>query len=260
MSLLSTIVDLGKSAVKAISGNSVGSTLAKTAALGFALNAVNKSLNKQNTKPSAADSSRAARENRVQQSPNSQHSVPVVYGSAFVGSIVTDAVLANDNKTMFFVMTICEKTGRLFSNNQASAFSFLEVYWDGAKINFQSDGITVASIVDEDGVTSVDPAGLIKIYCYAGNSTTPVVPIGFVNNNLLPAYSIMPGWTTNHTMNDLVFAVVRVDYNAEKQITGLGEISFKIQNSMDLPGDVLYDYITSTRYGAGIEESEIYTQ
>jgi hypothetical protein len=32
---------------------------------------------------------------------------------------------------------------------------------------------------------------------------------------------------------------------------------FKIQNSMTLPGDCIYDYMTNTRYGAGIDPAEI---
>jgi hypothetical protein len=32
-----------------------------------------------------------------------------------------------------------------------------------------------------------------------------------------------------------------------------------MKNTMTLPGDVLYDYMTNTRYGAGIPEAEIKT-
>ena len=70
----------------------------------------------------------------------------------------------------------------------------------------------------------------------------------------------MPNWASaTHAMNDLLFAVVRVDYNRDKNVTGLGDMLFHIQNNMYLPGDCLYDYMTNTRYGAGISASEIYT-
>jgi hypothetical protein len=85
-----------------------------------------------------------------------------------------------------------------------------------------------------------------------------VVPRGYSNGSLLAAYALMPNWGTDHTMNDLVFALVRVDYNKEKNVTGLGTIDFKMKNTMTQSGDVLYDYMTNTRYGAGIDPAEIY--
>jgi hypothetical protein len=61
-------------------------------------------------------------------------------------------------------------------------------------------------------------------------------------------------------MDKLAFALVRVEYNKEKSVTSLGEIEFKMNNTMFEPGDCVYDYMTNTRYGAGIPESEIYLQ
>lgn len=257
MSFIDDIVDFGSTVVSGFTGSGIGPTLARTAALGLVLNQVSKSVNKENnTQPSTPTEST----NRVQQSPDTTKSIPVVYGSTFLGGIVTDAVLTNNNQTMFFCMTICEKTGNLMSTGAASEFTFEEVYWDGAKVSFQSDGITVASITDEDGNTSTDLAGLVKIYCYAGSSLNPVVPSGYSNGALSSAYGVMPSWTSSNMMNDLVFAIVRVDYDAEKSSRGLGTVEFKIKNSMTQPGDCVYDYMTNTRYGAGIDPTEIYSQ
>jgi len=77
---------------------------------------------------------------------------------------------------------------------------------------------------------------------------------------LVSANGIMPSWTPEHTMDDLVFAIVRVDYNRDKNITALGDVKFKIKNTMSQPGDVIFDYMTNTRYGAGIPAEEIYSQ
>jgi hypothetical protein len=67
----------------------------------------------------------------------------------------------------------------------------------------------------------------------------------------------MLDWTANHTMNNLVFVIVRIEYNKDKGITGLGNLLFKVNNTITLPGDCLYDYMTNTRYGAGISPAEI---
>ena len=60
-------------------------------------------------------------------------------------------------------------------------------------------------------------------------------------------------------MNNLVFALFKVTYNKEQRVTSLGDIQFKLSNTLTQPGDVLYDYMTNTRYGAGIAARDIYT-
>jgi hypothetical protein len=67
----------------------------------------------------------------------------------------------------------------------------------------------------------------------------------------------MPNWTTAHTADNLVFAVVKVVYNKDKNVTGLGDLKFRVTNPMNNPGDVIYDYMTNTRYGAGILPADI---
>ena len=58
-------------------------------------------------------------------------------------------------------------------------------------------------------------------------------------------------------MNDTLFAIVKVTYSRDKGVTGMPNMMFTITNSMKLPGDVLYDYMTNTRYGAGIDSANI---
>jgi len=55
----------------------------------------------------------------------------------------------------------------------------------------------------------------------------------------------------------MIFALVRVDYNKDKGITGLADIKFKIRNTMTQAGDVYYDYLTNAWYGAGIDPARI---
>jgi hypothetical protein len=60
-------------------------------------------------------------------------------------------------------------------------------------------------------------------------------------------------------MTGLAFAVIRVEYNKEKGVTGVGTIRVDAESSMTFPGDVLYDQMTNTKYGAGIAPGEIYS-
>lgn len=255
MSFLDDIVSVGKSVIS----NPIGGALAKTAVLGLLLNQMNKSVNKGSSLPDAANSTQPDRWVREQLSPDAKHSIPVVYGTAYTKGIITDAYLAPDNLTMWYCITICEKTGTLLSTSADSVISFQEIWWNNQKLAFNSDGITVASGTDTDGNVNTNINGLIEIYCYNNGSTGATIPIGYTNGSLGSAYAVFPSWTSYHQMNGLVFCLVKMTYNKEKDVTGLGDIEFKLSNTMTLPGDVLLDYMTNERYGAGIDSTEIYS-
>jgi hypothetical protein len=258
MSFLDDLIDFGSTALDFLGGSGIGSSIARTALTGYALNQVTQSINKDNETATAA-TTQTDYGVREQVDPNTDTNIPVIYGTAYIGPKVVDAVLSGDNMTMWYCLAICEQTGRLLSTNQGSQLSFQGIYWNQNRIQFQTDGITVASFIDEDGVADTTPAGLIKVYCFSGGSNRPVNVSGYSYGNSLPAYSIFPNWTSNHQMNDLVFALVRVDYDKAKQVTGIGNMEFKITNTLKMPGDVLYDYMTNARYGAGIAPEEINT-
>lgn len=254
MSFIDDIVDYGSTALKWLGGSGIGPTLAKTAITGFALNKLMSSVNKSNE--GVKDTSYS----RIQLDPDTEHKIPVVYGTAVIGGIITDAALTNANKSMYYVVTLCEKTGNTnLGAGAASTFKFKEIYWDDNRLTFDADGVSVTSWIDRDGNVDTTPNGFIKVWCFAGSSLTPIAPEGYSLTTSANAYTIMPNWTSNHVMSDLVFAIVRVDYNTEdKKINSIGNMKFRLQNSMSQAGDCVYDYATNTRYGAGIPAAEIY--
>jgi hypothetical protein len=252
MSWLDELVDLGSSTLKYLSGNGIGSTLARTALTGYALNQVSKAINKENNKASDQGA-------RLQVNPSTDAKIPVVYGRAALGGIISDASLTNNNSTMWYCLVLSEKTGRLnLGTGSASSFTFKEVYWNKQLLTFDSDGVTATSCTDANGNTNSDINGLIKVYCYNGGSQYPVPISNYSSANLANANTLFPDWSSTHTMNDLIFALVRIDYNKDKNVTSLGEMTFVIENSMKFAGDCLYDLMTNTRYGAGISPEEIY--
>ena len=112
-------------------------------------------------------------------------------------------------------------------------------------------------MIDTEGNQDDSIKDLIEVYFFAGSRTGPQVPEYYTNGSLQNAEQLMPGWTTGHTMNNLLFAIARVKYNEEKDVKDIPELKFAITNSMSLPGDCLYDYMTNTRYGAGLTNDEI---
>lgn len=260
MSFLSSLFELGKTAATWFTGASIGASIARTVVTGYALGKVVSSIAKKNSPSPTAASSRPDPGVRLQIKPDPNAKIPVVYGSAYLGGIITDAQISSDNKTMFYCLTICEKTGNInLGQGAPSTFEFRNIYWNDLRLVFKADGITVDYAEDRDGNQDTSLRDLVKVYCYAGNSSTPVVPTGYTNGTLSAAYSNMQGWTANHSMSELIFAIVQVTYDREKSVTQLGNIKFNIVNSMNQPGDCIYDYATNTRYGAGIAPTEIYS-
>ena len=248
MGFFDALLSFGATAIGWLAGGSIGAQVARTVVTSVALNQVSKAINK----PQQPEAQKVQDNGvRLQSNPDPNTKIPVVYGRACLGGTVTDAQMTNSNQTMWYCLTICEVTGNLnLGQGAASSITFRDVYRDNQKLIFNSDGITVAKSVDADGVENTDVAGLIKVYTFRNGSSSGPSPAA--------AATLMPAWTANHTMTNLCFALIRIDYNREKNVTGLGDIKFVIENSMTKPGDCLYDYMTNTRYGAGISAEEIY--
>jgi len=257
MSFLSGILDIGRTVVGAISGSTIASSIVKIAALSYISKKVNANANKDNNTQNDSNIDKGV---RLQIPPAAENKIPVLYGQGYFSGIITDAVMTNSNKTMYYCLTLGEKTGTLLSDNSSSTYTFKNIYWNDQRIIFKNDGITVDYTVDRTGTVDRSLDGQVSIYCYAGNSSSRVNPTGYTNTGTIAAYTIMPNWSTaTHTMSDLVFSIVKVDYNREKNVTGLGTVLYQVENSMKMPGDVLYDYMTNTRYGAGIAAGEVLT-
>ena len=248
--LLTGAVDLFTG--KAFGGGITGS-LAGMAAAGLLMYGVSKIFSSSSSTPAAPPD----RGQTIQTPPGQDVYIPVLYGTSTIAGTVTEVVMSSDNLTMYYCITLCEKTGNLMSTGAASVYNFNTVYWNDAAITFQADGVTVASLTDRAGVVSTKLAGMIKVYCYVGGSGSQIAPTGATIATATPAYSVIPTWTSTCTMDNLVFCVVKVTYNLAAGATGLGTITSNITNSMTQPGDVMYDYMTNTVYGCGIDPTTI---
>jgi hypothetical protein len=253
MSFLSGILSAGKTAITFLKSKSVASTLLKTAIIGYAMSRLSKGVNRENN----SGTQNIDKGVRLQLKPNAENKIPVLYGRAFFGGDITDAAMTNNNKTMWYCLTLSEKTGTRLSDSSGSTYTFHDVYLNQQRVVFKANGITVDYTVDREGTIDRNASGLINIYFYAGSRTAGISPSGY-SASVPNAETLFPNWTSGaNSMNNLIFALVKVDYNREKNITGLPEMLFEVENSTKLPGDVVYDYLTSTVYGAGIRDADI---
>lgn len=242
---------------------STDAALARSAILFQSMKKLQDQINEENAKKNAQPT-------KLDFKTAAENHIPVVYGEAFVKGTVTDARIAAADCVLWVCMTLCEVTGDLLSTEdltdpdnpvyEASEITFEDLTIENQKVTFQEDGITVASLEDEDGNENTDVNGLIKIYLYNNGSTSPAVlgenDVGATAN----ANTLFPGWGSQHTMNELVFALVRVEYDAVKKVTTLPDIQFKLANTMRKPGDCIWDYMHNDRYGAGLTDAQIWSE
>ena len=187
---------------------------------------------------------------RIQLPPGTDNKIPVLYGTAWTSGPILDVNISNQNDTMHYCIVLSEKT-------DSGTYSIGDIYWNDAKLVFS--GHTVIRKIDKNSTTDTDWNGKIRMRAYAGstNSADQIFPITPTVN----ATTMMPHWTntTAYNMNDLVFLMVEVDYDAENGLQGLGALTVEVRNTLNNPGDVLLDYMTNSRYGAGLKTADIDT-
>lgn len=256
MAVISSIVAAVSAAFTAVSGyltaSAIGGLLVRTALTGLVSYAISRTIGRPQS-PTGVDPGV-----RLQLPPATNHKIPVLYGSAYFGGIITDAVLTNNNKDLWVMMTLAETTGPLLSDGSMSSYSVGNVYWNGNKVTFQSDGITLNYVTDSNNNNDSSPNGIVQVAIYAGGSdaSDQLAPPG---TSLTPfdIKGTFPNWDSSKQCSDLITAFIKLQYNAEKGVTGIGDWQFQLINTCRLPGDVMFDYATNTRYGAGIAVADI---
>jgi hypothetical protein len=196
---------------------------------------------------------------RSQVAPSGSNKVPVVYGSAYVGGIVTDLSITSDNQQLYYILTLAEVTNTE-QGGSPDTYTFGNVYFGGKKCVFDPvDQYKVTGLLDEStGLTDTTVAGKIEIYLYKNGSNSPV-------NSTFSAVSVMSSsglvyqWDSNKLMTNVAFAIVKLTYSNTANIHGLQATKFQITNSRYNPGDCFQDYLTSERYGAAIPLESIDT-
>ena len=123
----------------------------------------------------------------------------------------------------------------------------------------QSSSTAVTGLVDPaTGLVDAKVNGYLNIYLYSNGSYNPV-------NSNQSAISVMQAsgltyqWDNSKLMTNCAFAIVHLTYNANAGVTSIAQTQFEVINSRIAPGDVIYDYLTSTVYGGAIPASQIDT-
>lgn len=249
---------IGSIIVAAIAPTLVG-TFAATA-LAFAINMVASTIVSKMFAPDAPTGGNQAAQpnpgNRQQLPPAGDNKIPVVYGSAYVGGIITDMSISENNQDIYWVVALSEVTNTETSGTP-DTITFGNVYWGGKLVIFGT-GAAVTGLKDESTDEIQDVTGNMDIWLYSNGSNNPA-------NTSTSAISVMQAsglvytWDSTKLMSNCAFAIIHIRYSQTRNLTGLNQTRFQITNSRKAPGDCFLDYFTSTRYGAAIPVANIDT-
>jgi len=196
--------------------------------------------------------------NRQQIPPAGDNKIPVVYGSAYLGGIITDLSITNDNQDIYWVMALSEVTNTE-TGGTPDTITFGNVYWGGKLCIFDGTDLTkVTGLQDESTGEIQDISGYMNVYLYSNGSNNPA-------NSSTSAITVMSSagliytWDANKLMSNCSFAIIHLKYNSDRNLVGLNQTRFQLTNSKKAPGDCFLDYLTSTRYGAAIPVANIDT-
>jgi len=238
------------------------------------------SLLQPNSQPSVGSGTAGG---ELQLGPATDNKLPVAYGSTYVQPVVTDAIISSDQQTMWYVLSFSETT-------DSGNIHFEEIWYDGKLLLFNGNaGGNPNEILGWwtrpkknskiGGTIELAPAGKVAMYFYKNGSAVPAShraydnSAGFANitDNLqttgLDARTVLQDsripdqlkWINNDAMSNTVFAILRLNYDSNAGVHGLGQIQAKIVNTLTAPGDVIIDYLTNIRYGAGVPIANINT-
>ena len=197
---------------------------------------------------------------RVQLPPATNNKLPVSYGTAWLKPIITDAKISTDQRTMWYVLALCEVPD-LSSGFGGGTISYGDIRWGDKKLNFDSTDLTkVISWTNDAGETDTRVNGKIYVYMYGDGSNTPLNTSSTAIQVLQDtAIASAQRWASTDVMTKTAFLIVKVIYDQEINLVGLEQITAEVINSLKDPGGVAYDYLTNERYGCAVPSAQVDT-
>jgi hypothetical protein len=196
----------------------------------------------------------------TQSPPVGSNKVPVIYGTAYTGGIITDLSITSNNQRLYYVLTLAEVTSTN-PGQTPDTITFGNVYWGGRLCIFGTgaDTYKVVGLLDEStGVTDTTVADRLNIYLYNNGSNSPT-------NSAFNAITVMSNadliyqWDATKLMTNAAFAIIEITYSVSANLNGIQQTRFQLTNSRHQPGACLQDYWLSTRYGAALDAASIDT-
>jgi hypothetical protein len=173
-----------------------------------------------------------------------------------VGGTIVDLSISDDNQTIYYVLALSEVTNT-HGGGTPDAITFGDIYWGGKKCIMSPDSPNVTALLDQStGLTDNSIGGKLAIYLYTNGSLLPA-------NSTETAITVMSAsdcaykWDSSKKMSNCAFAIIKLQYSQTANIRGIEQTKFQVINSRSAPGDVMFDYLLSNRYGAALLDDQV---
>ena len=193
---------------------------------------------------------------RQQLPPAGNNKIPVAYGQAYIGGIITDLSITANNQTLYYCIALSEVTGI----SSPDTITFGDIFWGGKKCTFDAtDKTKVVSLTDiSTGEVDTSIAGNLYFYLYAnGSNSTSDKNANTSAITVMSDSNLVYKWDATKLMSNCAFAIIKINYNRDAGVTGLQQTKFQVTNSRNKPGDCIQDYLVSTRYGAALPSYQV---
>jgi hypothetical protein len=224
---------------------------------------------------------------------SSEDALPLIYGTRRVGGNIVWLAVSSDNQYLYVVIALCE--GQIARMTELYLDDVLYATYTGSDSTYGTTDIVRSSSADFTNPTpTVAPSNTSNLSIETDHPMYKAVEtIEDVDTDIFPTEfalfngtddgydyldlfqgSFSPGglgWDSAHKGKGICHAMFRFKYNSDA-FNGIPKINFTIRGKQiltDLSGSsyaysanpalVLYDYLTSTRYGKGLSASDINT-
>ena len=218
---------------------------------------------------------------------SSEDALPLIYGTRRVGGNLVWLATSSDNEFLYVVIAMCEGqvarftelyiddtlyatyTGSDSSYGTAQTVSSLasastSVPTNTSNLSIETDHPAYSGVEEEEGVETTHYLTNFAFFNGTDDGLNATALTGMSELSSL-------GWTASHNGKGISHAVFKFKYNSDA-FNSIPKINFVIKGKLvntNLSGStyaysanpayVLYDYLTSTRYGKGLSASDIDT-
>ena len=218
---------------------------------------------------------------------SSADSLPVIYGTRRVGGNIVWLAVSPDNQFLYMVIALCEGQVARFTelyiddvlyatytgsdSTYGTAQTISSLASASTSVPTNTSGLTIETdhpvYQGIETVEDVDTTHYLTNFAFFNGTDDGLNASGLTGLSEVSSL----GWTSAHAGKGIAHAVFKLKYNSDA-FNSIPKINFVIRGKQiltDLSGSsyaysanpalVLYDYLTSTRYGKGLSASDINT-
>lgn len=194
--------------------------------------------------------------------------IPIIYGRRRVGGVIAQIVTTGKVTSSITIPPLLPGSGTYPTDTQTdNKYLNIILCWGEGEIE------EVYQVWFDDNLsTSEDFEGWFTAHHYLGTDDQAAsTPFLTALSRTFDAESAARLWSTNHKLSGVAYSYFKLEYDRDAWPTGIPTITAEIKGRKvldlrtdtwgwsDNPALIIYDYLTNTRFGRGIDAAELDT-